>query len=464
MYSDARSTPPVPQLEIEGASLEECKKKLFAMYGTEYTISDYHTIPKTSLFGLRQKLVVQATYYLKGQGSAKLSSPRMQPYPSQGGAGAQPAMRMNMGAPFPPGLSTSDAAPLNSIPSGGGQDSFMQNRDEILKERASTSIANILEVSKMSKRIEEISKKLDSFSRESASKGEHPSILKIDEILKQNEFTQYYIDKMNERIRAEFSLDALEDFDTVQRTVVDWIGGDIHIAPHFEPKSPQVIIIVGPTGVGKTSTIAKLAAKIKISAKKERQRIPVIHMIVADSMRVAAKEQLEHYGGALEVSVDKADSQEDLQTLFKRYNTPKVDFIFIDTSGYSPNDFEHIRKMQEVLDVPGMHAETYLAITASTKSRDLERIIRNYEPFDFKSIIITKCDETSTYGNVLSVLYEKNKRISMLTTGQDILHHLERATPLYFLQRLDGFKKDEEHIKRQFGSDEESKRDTLTEE
>ncbi len=460
MYSDARSTPPVPQLEIEGTSLDDCRKKLYALYGTDYTISNYKTVPKTSFFGLRQKLVVQATYFLRGQGvgvgvGAPLS--RMNPYPQMGGPAAQMPLAKGMGVPG--GLSTADAAPLNSIPAGGGQNDFLRSRDELLEKRASSSIASILEVSKMSKQIAEMSRKIDSLSRESASKEEHPSIVKIDEILKQNEFNQYYIDKMNERIRAEFSLDSLDDFDTVQRTVVDWIGGDIHIAPHFEPKSPQVIVVVGPTGVGKTSTIAKMAAEIKISAKKAHRPAPVIHMIVADTMRVAAKEQLEHYGEALEVSVEKADTQEDLKKLFNGYNTSKVDFIFIDTGGYSPNDFENIAKMQEMLEIPGMKPETYLAIAASTKARDLEKIIRNYEPFDFRSIIITKCDETSTYGNVLSVLYAKNKKIAMLTTGQAVLHHLERAAPLYFLRRLDGFVKDEEHIKQNFGSDDESKSD-----
>ena len=123
----------------------------------------------------------------------------------------------------------------------------------------------------------------------------------------------------------------------------------------------------------------------------------------------------------------------------------------IDTSGYSPNDYENIGKMRTVLDVPGLQAEVYLAITASTKAKDLETILRNYEPFNFKSVIITKLDETSTYGNVLSVLSEKNKAISWVTDGQYVLHYIKRAHPIRFLRYLEGFHSDMAHLESKFG-------------
>ena len=107
--------------------------------------------------------------------------------------------------------------------------------------------------------------------------------------------------------------------------------------------------------------------------------------------------------------------------------------------------------MKETLDVPGMNPDVYLAVMASTKSRDLINIMRNYEPFGYNSVIITKCDESNQYGNVISVVWEKNKNISYLTTGQKAAGCIEKANVFYFLIRMMGFKVDRIHIEDKFG-------------
>ena len=88
----------------------------------------------------------------------------------------------------------------------------------------------------------------------------------------------------------------------------------------------------------------------------------------------------------------------------------------------------------------------------NVSAKDLENIIRNYEGFDFKSIIVTKCDETTSFGRVISVLSEKNKPVSWITTGQDVLNTIQRADPKWFLKNLSGFKINAEHIEKKFGT------------
>ena len=170
-------------------------------------------------------------------------------------------------------------------------------------------------------------------------------------------------------------------------------------------------------------------------------------------MRVGALEQLERWGDRLSSRVLKAERVEDLKTLYEE-NRNNVDAIFIDTSGYSPNDAYHLAQIKMLLDVQGMNPDVYLALTASTKARDLQNIMQNYEPFGYKSVIVTKCDESEQIGNVISVLNERHKAVSYLTHGQMAARDITRASPIEFLMRLDGFKIDRVHIENRFGGGE----------
>ena len=109
--------------------------------------------------------------------------------------------------------------------------------------------------------------------------------------------------------------------------------------------------------------------------------------------------------------------------------------------------------MRALLDVPGLRPDVYLTFSAEKKARDLEKIILNYESFNFDSVIITKCDETTCYGNVLSVLAEKNKSIAYITDGQKVPRDIKRATVVNFLKNLEGFDINRFHIDERFPED-----------
>jgi flagellar biosynthesis protein FlhF len=207
---------------------------------------------------------------------------------------------------------------------------------------------------------------------------------------------------------------------------------------------------VGPTGVGKTTTIAKIAANLILSARDNGNERPQMRFISIDKTRVGALEQLRNYGEIMEVPVDKAETLDDVKTIYNQYRD-MTDAFLIDTSGYSPNDAVNIGQMRSVLDLDDLHADVYLALSATTKARDLSNIIQNYEPFNFKSVIITKCDETKQYGNVISVLHEKRKSISYITDGQKVPKNIQKASVSYFLMFLNDFKIDRTHIDDKFG-------------
>jgi flagellar biosynthesis protein FlhF len=163
-----------------------------------------------------------------------------------------------------------------------------------------------------------------------------------------------------------------------------------------------------------------------------------VRIVTIDRFRIAAFEQIEKYAKVMGIQSNTAESAEDIQEILK-LDEGRLDVLLIDTIGYSPNDYEGIAKMREIFDVPGLNPEIYLAVSACTKVSDLQNILRNYESFDYKSVIVTKCDETDHIGNVVSVLSEKNKFVTYITNGQKVPKHIEDASPESFLCKLTGF-------------------------
>lgn len=333
---------------------------------------------------------------------------------------------------------------------------FSKQQEDLLKKlsekTAQPSSALTSQINELSRQLQEITRKIDekplSITSSSADDS-HSSIDKIEDLLAENEFTLSYIKKIKNKIKSTFSLEKLDDFSRVQRSVVDWIGEDIKVEHEVSIRKPRTVIIVGPTGVGKTTTLVKLAAQNVIAAKSNSKKLQLC-FITTDTMRVGAFEQLSRWADMFNLELQKAENVDDVKKIYESVRN-SVDMIFIDTSGFSPNDSSHIGAMKATLDVPGMNPEVYLAVMASTKASDLVNIMQNYEPFGYKSVIITKCDESNHYGNVISAISEKNKCISYITNGQKVGHCIQKANPIDFLIRLENFEVDRIHIEDKFG-------------
>jgi len=402
-----------PKLEIAGKSVEECYYKLNKKYGqNNYDVVDRFVDERPyGLFGLKTRPMTVFKYTIV----------------------SRTALENNLKSSV-------------YIQKPSEEEVLEKNREAILQNQQNILMTS--QISQMSSVIEEMNKKINNISV--ASQDKHPSIQKIDDLLELNEFSFSFISMIEEKIRNDFSLDQLDNFDLIERRVIDWIGEAITVAKSPVYRPPHVFIIVGPTGVGKTTTLVKLAVQfVKNYALNSNGSKPKICFITTDTMRVGAKEQLERWGKRMEVEVYKAEKTEDLKTLYDE--NQNADAIFVDTSGFSPNDATHIAKMKLLIDVPGINPDIYLAFTASTKATDLRNIMQNYEPFGYKSVIVTKCDESSQFGNVISVLNDKHKAISFTTNGQIASRDITKASVIDFLIRLEGFKVDRVHIEDKFG-------------
>lgn len=387
-------------------TLEDCRIVLGKRYGSNYDIIDRQNIEqKYGLFGLLRKPAVKVWF-----------------------------------------VSKSRPAPV--VFSAGDEESQRAIKDEILR-RAGKNITDI-QIAEISNKVNEIAQSLQNLPRP-ATEERIESIDRICELLEDNEFTKEFISGITARLKKEFSLEDLNDFAKVERQVIDWIGESIQVAGPKAHRPPRVVVIVGPTGVGKTTTIGKLAAQNVMRRKKTPSAEPLsISLITIDKTRIGAEDQLKILGEVLELQVRKAENAEDLKTIFDSIKNDN-DVIYIDTSGYSPNDSENIAKLKSTLNVDGLRPDIYLAVSADKKARDLRNIMQNYEPFGYSSVIVTKCDETTCFGNIISVLSEKRKAISYFTDGQVISRNIQKANVVDFLIRLSGFTVDRIHIEDKFG-------------
>jgi len=280
---------------------------------------------------------------------------------------------------------------------------------------------------------------------------DHPTIERIEELLRANEFTGDFAAAILERLRSTFSLGDLESFGRVQNAVVEWIGERIAIdpPPPLQPGKPVVVVLVGPTGVGKTTTVAKLAAVYGIGGAKSPVRR--VRIVTIDNYRIAAKQQIETYAEIMRIPVSLVESAADLEKAMAL--AQEADLVLVDTIGRSPRDLDKLAEMKGILDaIPATSRRTYLALSATTKASDVEEVLRQYEPFGYRAVVLTKLDETLRIGAVVSSLARHAKPVAWLCDGQGVPQDIAEATVPRLLMNMEGFRIDRGAVEARHGA------------
>lgn len=182
----------------------------------------------------------------------------------------------------------------------------------------------------------------------------------------------------------------------------------------------RVIAFVGPTGVGKTTTIAKLAAYHRVVAKRR------VAILTVDTYRIGAVEQLKTYAEILDVPCEVAITPGDIAAALSKHAT--ADLIFLDTTGRSPKNEMAIAELRPFLGA-AKPTETHLLLCATGKSSDLLESTQAYRALGVNRLGFTKLDETGSYGPLVNVTYLADLPISYLTTGQEVPDDIEEAKP-----------------------------------
>lgn len=174
---------------------------------------------------------------------------------------------------------------------------------------------------------------------------------------------------------------------------------------------PRLIQVVGPTGVGKTTTIAKLAADQVLKKKR-------VAFVTSDTYRIAAVEQLKTYATILNVPFEVVFSAADLQKSLQKCSD--FDLIFMDTAGRNFLQSEYIQEVRNWMEVAKGSTETYLVLSLTMKNTDMEKIIQQFSGLGIDRLILTKSDETMSYGSILNLAVHHPFYFSYLTNGQSV--------------------------------------------
>ena len=181
----------------------------------------------------------------------------------------------------------------------------------------------------------------------------------------------------------------------------------------------RIVALIGATGVGKTTTLAKIAARFVL------ERGVSAALITADTYRISAVEQLKTYSDIIGLPLEIVYTPGELSKAIRKYRNK--DLILIDTAGRSQhNDFQ-MKELQEFLGV-NSHIEKHLVMSATTKQKDAEEILEKFSVCEPSRLIFTKTDETSSIGIILNLLYEKKLALSYLTNGQSVPDDIIPAT------------------------------------
>lgn len=183
---------------------------------------------------------------------------------------------------------------------------------------------------------------------------------------------------------------------------------------------PEIVVIMGPTGVGKTTTIAKLSSYFILEKNKS------VGLITADTYRIAAVEQLKIYSSILGLETEVIYSENELEEKFNKLS--EKDIIFVDTAGRSHKNNEQLEELSLLLNHM-KNCTKYLVLSMTTKFSDLKNILDIYSKISDYNIIFTKADETITKGVILNICYLTGKPISYITDGQNVPDDIEIMKP-----------------------------------
>ena len=210
------------------------------------------------------------------------------------------------------------------------------------------------------------------------------------------------------------------------------ISHKLPIAPVDPLEEGGVIALVGPTGAGKTTTIAKLASRF---AEKHAPRD--VALVTTDTTRIGAREQLYGYGRQLGIAVHEANSGTDLDQLLERLKDYKL--VLIDTAGLGPRDRALAAQLQWLR--AARQVRTLLVLPANTSFGDMDEVVRRFGAANLQGLVLSKLDETGRFGNALSVAVDHALPITWVTDGQDVPEDLHRASAANLVLRLEDLRR-----------------------
>lgn len=286
----------------------------------------------------------------------------------------------------------------------------IDGRQESAIEEKLSTLQNLLE-----KQISDVQEKEKDSTEEEKKEDSNVAFFQLlYKMLLDNEIEETYagqlVDELDGSVKPDMPIDYL--LSVVYQKMVLKFGQIKTIQP--AEKGPKLVYFIGPTGVGKTTTIAKIASRFSVVEKKK------IVLLTADTYRIAAAEQLRTYANILEVPFRIIYTPQEIRTAIEDYAA--YDYIFVDTSGHSQKNTDQRDDTLALLRAADGQAEkeVYLVVSATTKYRDLLNIADTYKKLTDFRLVFTKLDETQCQGNLFNLRLHTDAPMSYVTCGQNV--------------------------------------------
>ncbi len=223
-----------------------------------------------------------------------------------------------------------------------------------------------------------------------------------------------------ERAHAESPADELSDESLLKRRVARMVENEIRVVGpiRVQPGQRRLVALVGPTGVGKTTTIAKLAAQFRLKEKRK------VGLITVDTYRIAAVEQLRTYADIIDLPMSVVSTPREMREAVATMGD--LDLVLMDTAGRSPRDEVKIQELKSLL-AEAEADEVHLVLSGTAGAASLVRTAEQFSNVGVTTLLLTKLDEASGLGNLLPLLRSSGLPLSYVTDGQDVPDDIEPA-------------------------------------
>lgn len=311
-----------------------------------------------------------------------------------------------------------------------------QKKEENLSDIKATTQQKEQEVSGKKKdgKTETSSESVTEKKEEKASRDSirNKSIDLIMEQLTGNEVSYTYAKQIVEEITHTGNVRTLDEMlSGVYQKIILKLGQVQPITMEKEDKKPKIVLFIGPTGVGKTTTIAKLSSKLILEQKKK------IAILTADTYRISAVEQIKTYASILSIPVEVLYEKEEVEKILPKYKD--YDYILVDTAGRSHKNKDRMDDLKEFMEGFSQYSiSVYLVLSATTKYKDLKKIVALYEDISECNLIFTKLDETDAIGNILNIKLDTGMSLSYISYGQNVPDDIEIMNPQVIAKQVLG--------------------------
>ncbi len=250
----------------------------------------------------------------------------------------------------------------------------------------------------------------------------HPALGSIYRRLRDEGVEELAAARVVEEVAGELELAALGRPEAAREATVRALARRLTVAePALRPGEETVLVLIGPTGAGKTTTLAKLAAMFALPQRKR------VRLLTTDTVRAGAVDQLQAYARLLGLPMDVVTSPAEVTQALA---TPSADVVLVDTPGRSQQDAAHLDELRALLEaIPSDRRRVYLTVSATTDGVGLLDIARRFALVPLNGLVLTKLDEASRFGPAFNLAHRSGLPLVFFTTGQEVPDDLEPARP-----------------------------------